>query len=297
MGRPALKYQGVVPILATPFHDDESLDLKSLERLISFLRRVGVEAMTVLGVLGEADRLSESERQEVARGAIRAAGPVPVIVGAIRPDTRAAVEAVERAARLGASAAMVAPLGADPLEHFLQAAEPGLPIIVQDHPASSGVQMPVDLLLRLVHEVPAIAGIKCEALPTPAKIAALKQGMAGGRSVPVLGGLGALYGRFEREHGSDGFNTGFAFPEVLRAMLGPDAAGIYARYLPLLVFEQQPGVAIRKEILRQRRLLATNQVRRPQVRVDAATSDRVARLLEETFPGQDLTAPVRIGPS
>jgi len=60
---------------------------------------------------------------------------------------------------------------------------------------------------------------------------------------------------FDLEAGSSGFNTGFAFPEVLQAMLRANNSGdharmrdLYSRFLPLIVFEQQPGVAVRKEI-------------------------------------------------
>jgi 4-hydroxy-tetrahydrodipicolinate synthase len=179
------------------------------------------------------------------------------------------------------------------------AADCPLPIVLQDHPAISQVFMSAELILRLVREIPAICCIKAESVPSPPKIEALKRGMQGGRAVPVLTGLGALYGLFDLERGSDGFNTGFAFPEVLIAILGAHRAGrpevaraLYTRFLPLLVFEQQPGVAIRKEILRRRGLLATNRVRHPGATADPATSAQLLRLLEATFPGADLTRPL-----
>jgi 4-hydroxy-tetrahydrodipicolinate synthase len=171
-----------------------------------------------------------------------------------------------------------------------------LPIILQDHPAISQVHMPVDLILRMVREIPAIAGIKGEALPSPQRIGALVAGMKDGRKVPVLTGLGALYGLFDLERGSEGFNTGFAFPEVLMAILREhvtgNAAGAYAiftRFLPLLVFEQQPGLAIRKELLRLRGVIASNRVRHPGATIDAATSAQLKRLVTATFGDADIT--------
>src|SRR5688500_2102287 len=100
--------------------------------------------------------------------------------------------------------------------------------------------------------------------------------MRNSRAVPVLTGLGALYARFDLERGSDGFNTGFAFPEILRAMLGPNGKRVYQQYLPLLVFEQQPGTAIRKEILRRRGLIRSNRVRAPGATIDEGTAKQVA---------------------
>ena len=118
----------------------------------------------------------------------------------------------------------------------------------------------------------------------------------GARAAP---GLGALYALFDLERGSHGFNTGFAFPEVLAALVRfgragrwDDAWGLYRRYLPLIVFEQQPGVAVRKEILRRRGLLDHATVRHPGAGLDAAVAAQLDRLLERTLPGVDLTQPL-----
>jgi 4-hydroxy-tetrahydrodipicolinate synthase len=173
-------------------------------------------------------------------------------------------------------------------------------VVLQDHPASSGVHMPTALILRIIRELPSIACVKEEALPTSPKIRALRQGM-GDRAVPILTGLGALYGLFDLEAGSDGFNTGFAIPEVLMAMVAAARSGdwqrvrdIYTRFLPLIVFEQQPGVAVRKEILRLRGAISTNRVRLPGAPLNADTAKQLTSLVEAILPGADLTEPVTI---
>ena len=56
-------FAGVVPILATPFHDDEALDLGSWQSLLEFMVALGVDGVTILGVLGESNRLNDEERQ------------------------------------------------------------------------------------------------------------------------------------------------------------------------------------------------------------------------------------------
>jgi 4-hydroxy-tetrahydrodipicolinate synthase len=300
---PPFNYTGVIPILATPFHDDESLDLESLERLIRFNANVGVDGLTILGLLGESNRLTDAERERVVATAVKAAGPLPVIVGTSHTGTEATVALSQQAKTLGATAIMITPaLQPVPSDKAVFdfyrriASKVDLPIVLQDHPAISQVHMPADLILRLVRELPAILCIKAEAVPSPQKIAALKQGMAGGRQASILTGLGALYGFFDLERGSDGFNTGFAFPEVLIAIVQQFRAGnraeayrIFRQFLPLIVFEQQPGLAIRKEILRRRGVLASNRVRHPGATIDAATSEQLQRLLESTFPGEDIT--------
>ena len=300
-----LAFEGVYPILATPFDENENLDLESFGRLVRFMAGLGVDGITVLGVLGEANRLLDGERAELIRTAVAAAGAMPVIVGASHSGTRAATELAQMAEKLGANAVMVTPHAEavpndDRVFAYYRSIADGIriPIVAQDHPASTQVHMTVALLLRIIREVPQVASIKEEAVPTAAKIRALVAGMKE-RKVPILTGLGALYGLFDLQAGSAGFNTGFAFPEVLLAMVNAARAGnwarvqeIYTRFLPLIVFEQQPGVAIRKEILRLRGAIKTGKVRHSGADLLPATAEQLRKLLDALFPGQDLSQPV-----
>jgi 4-hydroxy-tetrahydrodipicolinate synthase len=301
----ASRLSGVIPILATPFHDDESPDLTSLTRLIEFCAGIGSNGVTLLGVLGESNRLTDAERSTLIRTSVAAAGRMPVIVGCSHTGTFATVSLVEEAMSLGASAVMIAPSrqpvpnDASVFDYYARVAATGAPIVLQDHPASTEVHMSVPLLLRITAEIENIVCIKAEAVPSPSKITALKAGLK--RDIPILTGLGGLYSFFDFERGSEGFNTGFAFPEVLLAMVESLRAGdldrvyaIYRRYLPLMVFEQQPGLAVRKEILRVRGLLTSGRVRHPGGNIDKGTSEQLHRLLERTFPGQDLTKPITV---
>jgi 4-hydroxy-tetrahydrodipicolinate synthase len=214
---PILNFEGVFPILATPFHDDENLDLESFDRLVRFIGGLGVDGITILGVLGEANRLLDSERETLIRTAVTAAGKMPVIVGASHSGTRAALELAQMAQELGAQAVMVTPHAEavpndERIVEYYKTIAGGvkIPIVLQDHPASTQVHMTASLLLRLVRDVPQVASIKEEAVPPHRKSAQLTSGMKE-RKVPVLTGLGALYGLFDLEAGSSGFNTGFAF--------------------------------------------------------------------------------------
>jgi 4-hydroxy-tetrahydrodipicolinate synthase len=119
--------------------------------------------------------------------------------------------------------------------------------------------------------------------------------------VPVVTGLGALYSLFDLEAGSAGLQTGFAFPEILQAMMSRrqvgDFAGVrklYDTYLPLIVYEQQPGIVVRKELLRRRGLIAGNHVRHPNGSLPSIMAEQLTGLLDRLFPGQDLTKPLQI---
>jgi 4-hydroxy-tetrahydrodipicolinate synthase len=304
MAKP-ISFEGVYPILATPFHDDESVDLESFDRLIRFMAGLGMDGVTILGVLGESNRLLDREREQLIQTAVKAAGSMPIIVGTSHTGTRAALGLSQMAEALGADAVMVTPQ-AEPVpnddrvfEYYRTIAD-GIkfPLVVQDHPASTAVHMSVPLMLRIVNEIPRVASIKEEATPTPPKIRALLQGMKQ-RKVPILTGLGALYGEFDLEAGSSGFNTGFAFPEVLKAMVmamktgdAQRAGSLYTRFLPLIVFEQQPGVAVRKEILRLRGMIKGSRVRHPGMSIQPAVAEQLRSVLDQVLPGFDLTKPL-----
>jgi 4-hydroxy-tetrahydrodipicolinate synthase len=300
-----VSFEGVYPILATPFRDDESLDLESFDRMIRFMAQIGVEGVTILGVLGESNRMLDREREDLIKTAVNAAGAMPVIVGTSHSGTQAALGLSQMAEELGADGVMVTPQ-AEPVPNEDRIFEYyrtigggiGIPLVVQDHPASTAVHMSVALMVRIIEEIPNVACIKEEATPTPPKIRALRSSMKG-RTVPILTGLGALYGQFDLEAGSSGYNTGFAFPEVLQAMVVAGKAGdgarvqqLYTQFLPLIVFEQQPGVAVRKEILRLRGLISTSKVRHPGSDLPRATAEQLQLLLAQVLPDVDITKPL-----
>ena len=304
----SVTFKGVFPILVTPFDDHGNLDLESFDRTVRFMADIGVNGVTIIGVLGESNRMLDAEREQLIKTAVGVAdGQIPVIVGTSYSGTRATLELSRMAESLGAAGVMVTPSresvpNEDRIFEFFQQVAEGISIsiVVQDHPASTQVHMSVPLILRLVREIPLVACIKEEAVPTPPRITALLNGI-GDRAVTILTGLGALYGAFDLARGAHGFMTGFAFPEVLLALVrGAEnkdfdtVHDIYHRYLPLIVYEQQPGVALRKEIFRLRGLIASSYVRHPGTNIDPTTADHLKSLLHKMLPGVDITRPVEV---
>jgi len=284
---------GVYNILTTPFLPDGALDTVSLRRLTEAVVATGVDGITVLGVAGEAQKLSTAERDHVVSTVLEVVdGHTAVFVGASQEATDTTVAAAAGAERAGAAGVMIAPPtflqpGPALTEHFKRIGEAiSIPIILQDYPPVNGVIMSPQAMAELVTAVPAITTIKLEGTPTPQRTA---QTLAlTGDRVTVLGGLGGMYLLDELRRGASGTMTGFAYPEVLlevwlawRAGDRRAAADTYARFLPLLVFEGQPGVglAIRKEILRRRGLIDHSVVRHPGSQIDEGLIED----LEETL--------------
>lgn len=304
---PAPRLRGAFTIMPTPFDDRGRLDEDSLAHLTAFLVEKGVDGVTVLGVLGEAPKLSEPEQETVVRVTVAAAaGRVPVFAGASSGGTDLTVARGMRALELGAAGLMVAPLVQSDdaivahyrrLDDALTAAGSDAPIILHDYPATTGVRLSAELVDRLHREVAHVTTIKLEDPPTGPKIRALRRlaGSAeGGATEPIaiLGGLGGTYLVEELESGADGVMTGLSFPELLvdvvRAYLHgtPDDRAHqrrrFYRACALLRYEFQPGIglALRKEIYRRRGAIASAYVRAPGAQVDDALRRELDAVLE-----------------
>lgn len=266
---------GVWGVVATPFDgDDLEVDVASLARLVEHYERIGAQGLTVLGVFGEAASLSRSERATVL-ATVRDAVSLPIVVGVTSLGTRPAIDEVQEAqAVLGdrLAAAMVqlntsAPgMLAAHLTRIHRATGAG--IVAQNYPVASGVNIPLDDEIAALRATEGLAAIKEEAAPTALRIAQLAERF----TVPVFGGLGGIGLVDELAAGAAGAMTGFSFPETLLRTIRAHAEGGFpaAReailpHLPLINFEQQPGIglAIRKFCLAERGLITSAAVRPP----------------------------------
>ncbi len=291
IAHPGTRLQGTWYILPTSFSDDGSLDTPSLGRLVEAAIGWGVDGLTTMGVMGEPGALTADERAQALATVVDAAhGRVPIAVGCSGPSLSIVCAFIGQAREFGAAAAMVAapPLlrNVDLLPGFYaEAAGSGLPLIIQDEPAATGVLIPISTLLACVDASGARA-LKLEDPPTPPKISRL---LAARPGLAVFGGLGGVVALQELRRGACGTMTGFAFPEILRRVrLCVEAGDVAAaarsfdRYLPLIQFESQPvvGLAIRKEVLRRRGVLASNRTRSLLPAIDAVTSAELDDVLE-----------------
>lgn len=284
---------GVYTVVPTPFDARGGLDLPSLERLVGFLFERGVAGLLVLGVLGEAPKLLPDERRAVVETAVGAAAGRPVIVGVTHASLAGTTALAQGAERAGATAVLVAPPRLERsagqqvlIDYFAEVgAATSLELVLQDHPASSGVELPPDLIVRLADEVPQLTAVKLEDPPSPLKLGRLR---ARCPDLKLYGGLGGVFLLEELGRGANGTMTGFAFPELLVEIVASHAAGDVERAeqaffaaLPLIRFEFQEGIglAIRKRIYRLRGAIESDHVRAPTTALDATSTEELERLL------------------
>jgi 4-hydroxy-tetrahydrodipicolinate synthase len=292
-----ISWAGIFHILATPFREDGALDGEGLPHLVECALAAGVQGITVLGIAGEAHRLTDAERREVVETVVKEIrGRVPVAVGVSASGTHLAAAYARMAEDAGAQALMVAPPAGvknlDAVVDYYQrvAAAVTLPVVLQDEPVTTQVMMPATFIARLVAVVPRVEAIKLEEAPTLPKITTLRARL--GARPSIFGGLGGVYFFEELSRGADGAMTGFPYPEALRDIHAhfisgrrAEARELFHRWLPLIRYESQPGatpgtaVGIRKEILRRRGWIRAATVRPPTGTLDAATHQELTELL------------------
>ena len=289
---------GVYTIAATPFHPDGRIDASSIDRLTDFYVECGVTGITALGVMGEAPKLDAAESIALVKQMVKRAAKVPVIVGVTSPGFAPMRALARECMEAGASGVMIAPpstLRTDDqiVAYYRQAREAigdDVPFAVQDYPLAFSVVMTPQVLKRIVAENPSCVMLKVEDWPSLEKITAIRQLEKDGsmRRVSILTGNGGLFVDYELERGADGAMTGYAFPDMLVELVKLAQAGerdtahdLFDAHLPLIRYEQQPGVglAVRKYILMKRGVLASDAQRKPAARLSAAGRAEVDYLL------------------
>jgi 2-keto-3-deoxy-L-arabinonate dehydratase len=292
---------GVIPVAPTTFHDDESLDLDSQDRVMDFLIDARVDAVCVLANYSEQFSLTDTERDQVAERVLgHVGGRLPVAVTTSHYSARIAAERSRRAQQLGADLVMLMPPffgatlsvdGAGVLDYFRTVADAiDIPIMIQDAPMSS-TRLSAAQLAELARELPAVQYVKVEMPGTAAKL----------REVITLAG-DDLPGPFDGEEsvtllpdldaGARGTMPSCSVPDVLSDVVRAYQAGDRERatsrweeYLPLIHFEnRQCGLRAAKVLLHEGGVIASEATRQPLGPLPKAARDGLLELARRRDP-------------
>jgi 4-hydroxy-tetrahydrodipicolinate synthase len=270
---------GVFTIAATPFLPDGTLDFDSIDRMVDAYIERGANGLTILGMMGEAGKLSADESLAVIRR-VTARCSVPIVVGASAPGFAAMTALSTAAMEAGASAVMVAPpmglqTDAQIISYFHNTADAlsDIPFVLQDFPLATGVQISPSVILQIVEDCPTCVMLKHEDWPGLEKITTLRNASdTGARRISILCGNGGMYLLEELLRGADGAMTGFGYPEMMRLVVDAVRSGdierardIFDAYMPMVRYEAQPGMglAIRKYTLAKQGIIAHPTLRKP----------------------------------
>ncbi|NNJ15297.1 dihydrodipicolinate synthase family protein [Pseudomonas putida CSV86] len=250
-------FHGIIGYTVTPFSgtDGERLDLAALGQSIERLIEGGVQVIAPLGSTGEGAYLSDREWSQVAEFSLsHIARRVPTIVSVSDLTTANAIRRARFAEEQGADAVMVLPAAywklseAEILRHYQRIGDSiGIPIMLYNNPATSGTDMSVQLILRIVKAVENVTMVK-ESTGDIQRMHALQQ--LGEGQVPFYNGCNPL--ALEAfVAGATGWCTAAAnlIPQLnqqlYRAVTDNDlerARALFYRQLPLLEFILKGGL-------------------------------------------------------
>lgn len=288
--------KGVYVIAVTPFLDNGEIDWPSVDRMVDFYEEKGVTGMTILGLLGEAPKMTSGESKAIAKRVIGRA-KVPVVVGVTAPGLAPMRELADSVMEMGAAGVMVAPPWTtktdDQAYAFYTSVGDALgktPWVLQDYPLTTNVTIAPKVIDRIVRDVPTCVMLKHEDWPGLAKITALRASSDKGetRRISILCGNGGLFLPEEMGRGADGAMTGFCYPEMMVGVVSNYAKGdverahdIFDAYLPLARYEQQQGIglAARKYVLAKRGVISSAALRKPGGALSSKDIADVERLL------------------
>jgi dihydrodipicolinate synthase/N-acetylneuraminate lyase len=261
----------------------------------------GVDGICILANYSEQFLLTDAERDTLLRACLEhVAGRVPVIVTCSHFSTQIAAERARRAADAGAAMLMLMPpyhgatLRADDkgvFEHFARVAGAvSIPIMVQDAPLS-GVTLSVPLLARLAREVPLVRYFKIEVPGAAAKLRALVE-QGGAAIAGPFDGEESITLMADLEAGATGTMPSALLPDLIKPVLEhfragrhAEAAGAYARILPLINYEnRQCGLRATKTVMMEGGVIKSDAVRHPLAPLDAPTRAGLLALAREANP-------------
>jgi len=285
---------GVLPVIQTPFNEDESIDFGALAHEVEWAIQQGVDGLTV-AMVSEYLRLSDDERIAVGRATVEAAAGLPVIVSVGAESTAAARALAIRAEEAGAAALMaIPPIAARALddeteryyEDLLAAVE--LPIIVQDASSYVGAPLPISMQASLLDRHGPRVMFKPEAEPIGPRLTALREGTNG--EAKVFEGTGGIALIDSYRRGVVGtmpaVDVCWALVALWRALVAGEEDAAYRISGPLAAMVAMQSsldayVAIEKHLLVRQGVLP-NEVRRGPVDfdLDAESRAEIDRLLD-----------------
>ena len=287
---------GIIPIAVMPFDENDQVDLKGLKSEIDFLVSIGIKWVG-FGFGSEVYTLAESELIKALAYSVEVAnGKIGIIGNVELNSTKGAIERVKSIKATGVAMAMMRPSGMMASAPSSEVADAfrevglagGLPIVVQDAPQNTGVNLSPQVLADLLENATNIDSLKIEPLSPATKISEVIKNLKD-KNRSVIGGLGAMELIHEIKRGSKGTMPGPAFPEVFREIQNRMTAGdeasarkLFNRILPLLVLsnrDMSTFLFMQKYLLQRRGVLSRTNLRSPHSVIDPHLTQEIEEML------------------
>ena len=293
-------YQGIWPVAPTPFSADGVVDYEGMIRVLDCMIDQGVDGICILANFSEQFLISDAEREQLTRVCLEHAGErIPLIVTISHFATDIAVTRAKFAKQLGAEAVMMmAPYHGALLkgtaeqtyEQLARVGDVGIPIMIQDAPLS-GVELPVDFLIRVAKTIDMVKMFKIECAGAAAKLRVLVD--KGGAAIEApFDGEEAITLLADLDAGARGSMTSALIPDLIRPVIfahlegrRDEAVEGYSRLLPVINHEnRQCGFRAAKEAMVEGGVIKSAFCRHPIAPLHPQTRQALIELMAPHDP-------------
>ena len=161
-------FKGFGVALATPFHEDFSVDFIALRALVDSIIYYGADFLCVLGTTAETPTLSDEEKRYIMKTVVdQVNGRVPLLLGAGGNNTAAVCKYLKTTDLSGFQGVLiVCPFYNKPsqeglFQHFKNISESStLPVVLYNVPGRTGCNLIPQTTLRIARECPNVVAIK-----------------------------------------------------------------------------------------------------------------------------------------
>lgn len=281
-----------MPAVTTKFTSEDKLDLVMFEKNIKAQIEAGVHGIILGGTLGEASTLVQEEKETLIKKSLELAnGKIPIIMNVAEQSTKAAIEAAQRAEKVGANGLMLLPpmrykaTDYETVAYFKAVANStSLPIMLYNNPVDYKIEVTLDMLEELI-ECDNIQAIK-ESTRDITNVIRIQNKF--GDRVKVFTGVDTL-GLESLVIGAVGWVAGLvcAYPaetvaiyELVKAGRIQEALEIYRWFMPLLELDISPQLVQNIKLAEVATGIGTEHVRAPRLPLQGAERERVLKVIE-----------------
>lgn len=272
-------FQDVCPVVNIPFLSDENIDYPGIDRIIDWVIDSGCRSVCLFAFNSEPHKMTLEEKKDVIAYFLKAVdGRIETVIGLIDNSIRGVIELGLTAKNNGADGIILyppsisCPAGEELIRYFETVANAvDLPVMIQDNPRSTGVNMSMDFILEVYKRVPQFRYLKVECPFPTRKIRQIVKHTDG--KIKCYSGNGGIYTIDAHKCGAWGIMPGVAtcgkFVEIYQHLhAGNEAAAraVFEKILPLVWYEDQSlefYIACEKEILNSLGVIDNKLVRRP----------------------------------
>jgi dihydrodipicolinate synthase/N-acetylneuraminate lyase len=287
---------GVVPIIPTPFFENEEIDEASLRNLIEFAIQAKLQAVCLPAYASEFYKLSDEEKLRVVKVAVdQAAGRILIVAQSNSPALKIAIQLAQANVKAGADIISLAvprlfSLPEASIQTYLAGFLESIPnttVLIQDfNPGGASLSVPFINSLRLAH--PNFKYLKLEEPLCASKFESIIKTTEG--KVGVLEGWGGLYLMELVPIGIRGVMPGLGVSDILQKVFtlrkqgeSQKAFEIFERVMPQIFFSLQNMELFHyaeKELLMARGILKNSFSRKAGYNPDDSSKQYIKELNE-----------------